>query len=33
MSDGRVDFGFGAGGYEPEHRAYGIPFPDRCRAL
>jgi alkanesulfonate monooxygenase SsuD/methylene tetrahydromethanopterin reductase-like flavin-dependent oxidoreductase (luciferase family) len=28
MSDGRVDFGVGAGWYEPEDRAYGIPFPD-----
>ncbi|GAA3096793.1 LLM class F420-dependent oxidoreductase [Pseudonocardia yunnanensis] len=28
MSDGRVDFGFGAAWYEPEHRAYGIPYPD-----
>ncbi len=27
MSGGRVDFGLGAGWYEPEHRAYGIPFP------
>ncbi len=27
MSQGRVDFGFGAGWYEAEHRAYGIPFP------
>ncbi len=28
MSGGRVEFGFGAGWYESEHRAYGIPFPD-----
>lgn len=28
MSGGRVDFGLGAGWYEAEHRAYGIPFPD-----
>jgi F420-dependent oxidoreductase-like protein len=28
MSGGRVEFGFGAGWYEAEHRAYGIPFPD-----
>ena len=28
MSGGRVDFGFGAGWYEQEHRAYGIPFPE-----
>jgi F420-dependent oxidoreductase-like protein len=27
MSGGRVDFGIGAGWYEPEHTAYGIPFP------
>lgn len=27
MSDGRVEFGFGAGWFETEHRAYGIPFP------
>jgi F420-dependent oxidoreductase-like protein len=27
MSAGRVDFGFGAGWYEAEHLAYGIPFP------
>lgn len=28
ISEGRVDFGFGTGWYETEHRAYGIPFPD-----
>jgi F420-dependent oxidoreductase-like protein len=28
MSDGRVEFGLGAGWYEAEHTAYGIPFPD-----
>lgn len=28
MSGGRVDFGFGAGWYQQEHTAYGIPFPD-----
>jgi alkanesulfonate monooxygenase SsuD/methylene tetrahydromethanopterin reductase-like flavin-dependent oxidoreductase (luciferase family) len=28
MSDGRVELGLGAGWYEPEHSAYGIPFPD-----
>ena len=28
MSGGRVEFGFGAGWYETEHRAYGVPFPD-----
>jgi len=27
MSGGRVEFGFGAGWYEAEHSAYGIPFP------
>jgi F420-dependent oxidoreductase-like protein len=27
MSGGRVEFGFGAGWYEAEHNAYGIPFP------
>jgi F420-dependent oxidoreductase-like protein len=27
MSGGRVEFGFGAGWYEREHQAYGIPFP------
>ena len=27
MSDGRVEFGIGAGWFETEHRAYGIPFP------
>ncbi|MFZ8997169.1 MAG: LLM class F420-dependent oxidoreductase [Ilumatobacteraceae bacterium] len=27
MSGGRVEFGFGAGWYEQEHTAYGIPFP------
>jgi alkanesulfonate monooxygenase SsuD/methylene tetrahydromethanopterin reductase-like flavin-dependent oxidoreductase (luciferase family) len=27
MSGGRVDFGIGAGWYEAEHAAYGIPFP------
>ncbi|MGI9615069.1 MAG: LLM class F420-dependent oxidoreductase [Acidimicrobiales bacterium] len=26
MSGGRVDFGFGSGWYEEEHRAYGFPF-------
>jgi alkanesulfonate monooxygenase len=28
MSGGRVELGLGAGWYEPEHAAYGIPFPD-----
>ncbi|MFI1911849.1 LLM class F420-dependent oxidoreductase [Nocardia sp. NPDC020380] len=27
MSGGRVEFGFGAGWFEAEHKAYGIPFP------
>ena len=27
MSGGRVDFGFGCGWYEAEHKAYGLPFP------
>lgn len=27
MSGGRVEFGLGAGWFEEEHRAYGIPFP------
>ncbi|WP_394621838.1 LLM class F420-dependent oxidoreductase [Lentzea sp. JNUCC 0626] len=27
MSGGRVEFGIGAGWYETEHTAYGIPFP------
>lgn len=27
MSGGRVDFGFGSGWYEAEHKAYGLPFP------
>lgn len=27
MSAGRVEFGLGAGWYEAEHTAYGIPFP------
>ena len=28
MSGGRVELGIGAGWYEQEHTAYGIPFPD-----
>ncbi|MGN6780826.1 MAG: LLM class F420-dependent oxidoreductase [Marmoricola sp.] len=28
MSGGRVELGLGAGWFEAEHRAYGIPFPD-----
>ncbi|MCW2717064.1 LLM class F420-dependent oxidoreductase [Pseudonocardia sp.] len=27
MSGGRVDFGLGAGWFESEHAAYGVPFP------
>jgi alkanesulfonate monooxygenase len=27
MSGGRIDFGLGAGWFEAEHRAYGVPFP------
>ncbi|WP_371668643.1 LLM class F420-dependent oxidoreductase [Streptomyces sp. NBC_00289] len=27
MSGGRVEFGLGAGWFEDEHKAYGIPFP------
>ena len=27
MSGGRVELGIGAGWYDDEHRAYGIPFP------
>ncbi len=27
MSGGRVEFGLGAGWYEAEHTAYGVPFP------
>ena len=27
MSQGRIEFGLGAGYFEPEHLAYGIPFP------
>jgi F420-dependent oxidoreductase-like protein len=29
MSGGRVELGLGAGWFEAEHRAYGIPFPSR----
>jgi F420-dependent oxidoreductase-like protein len=28
MSGGRVELGFGAGWFDAEHAAYGIPFPD-----
>jgi alkanesulfonate monooxygenase SsuD/methylene tetrahydromethanopterin reductase-like flavin-dependent oxidoreductase (luciferase family) len=27
MSGGRVELGLGAGWFEPEHDAYGVPFP------
>ena len=27
MSGGRVELGFGAGWFEAEHSAYGVPFP------
>jgi F420-dependent oxidoreductase-like protein len=27
MSGGRVELGFGAGWFQPEHEAYGVPFP------
>ena len=33
MSGGRVELGLGAGWYEAEHTAYGIPFPPVGRAL
>ena len=29
MSGGRVELGLGAGWYEQEHLAYGIPFPPK----
>ncbi|GAA3601820.1 LLM class F420-dependent oxidoreductase [Agrococcus terreus] len=29
MSGGRAELGLGTGWFEQEHRAYGIPFPDR----
>src|SRR5439155_23999971 len=28
MSGGRIELGLGAGWYDAEHRAYGIPFPE-----
>jgi F420-dependent oxidoreductase-like protein len=28
ISNGRLDFGFGAGWYEPEHRMFGLPYPE-----
>jgi F420-dependent oxidoreductase-like protein len=36
VSGGRLDFGMGSGWYEPEHRAFGIPFrtaSERCEML
>ena len=33
MSGGRVELGLGAGWYDDEHTAYGIPFPPTGRAL
>lgn len=36
VTDGRLEFGIGAGWHEGEHRMYGLPFPstaDRIRAL
>jgi F420-dependent oxidoreductase-like protein len=30
MSDGRVELGIGAGWYEAEHIAFGLPFPSRA---
>lgn len=29
ISGGRMNFGFGAGGYKPEYEAYGYPFEDK----
>ncbi|TDQ49587.1 LLM class F420-dependent oxidoreductase [Actinorugispora endophytica] len=31
MSGGRVEFGFGAGWFEAEHTAYGLPYPADAR--
>ena len=31
ISNGRLDFGFGAGWYEPEHRMFGFRFPENFR--
>jgi alkanesulfonate monooxygenase SsuD/methylene tetrahydromethanopterin reductase-like flavin-dependent oxidoreductase (luciferase family) len=28
ISEGRLNFGIGAGWYRPEYEAYGIPFPN-----
>ncbi|HET9173391.1 MAG TPA: LLM class F420-dependent oxidoreductase [Actinospica sp.] len=33
MSGGRVELGLGAGWFEEEHSAYGIPFPENKHAL
>lgn len=33
MSGGRAEIGIGAGWYEPEYRAYGIPFPSAAVRL
>jgi F420-dependent oxidoreductase-like protein len=33
MSGGRVELGLGAGWFEQEHTAYGIPFPENKHAL
>ncbi len=33
MSGGRLELGIGAGWVEPEHRAYGIPFPGPAERL
>ena len=33
MSGGRVELGLGAGWFDDEHTAYGIPFPDAGRAV
>ncbi|HEX5040896.1 MAG TPA: LLM class F420-dependent oxidoreductase [Candidatus Limnocylindria bacterium] len=36
MTDGRLEFGIGAGWHEEEHRMYGLPYPstaDRIRML
>ena len=29
ISSGRMNFGFGAGGYKPEYKAYGFEFIDK----
>ena len=33
VSGGRIELGIGAGWHEPEHRAYGFPFPDPADRL